>query len=99
MILRKIVPIVIAVAMLSVVFAAADADAYDTGTYINGQYVSGDCSKDEGTEHWTYKGNTLTITADSVFDLAFTDGDQAYCIYSGGLDYPFNLVQIGRAHV
>lgn len=92
MILRKIVPIVIAAAMLSVVFAAADADAYDTGTYINGQYVSGDCSKDEGTEHWTYKGNTLTITADSVFDLAYSDEEYAHCIYNGGLNYPLNIV-------
>ena len=63
--MKKLIPIMIAAAMLCVVFVAADTDAADPGTlWINGHEVTTDTTND--AEHWSYVASTNTITLNGV---------------------------------
>lgn len=89
--MRKIIPVLIAAAMLVIVFSAVgtDAAATDGGLYINGRTIneSREMTVDEGTEHWTYvySSNTLTINADSIFSKVYTEEELPGKITSYGI--------------
>ena len=81
--MRKLIPVMLAAAMIFVVFAATDtgSEASLTGTYINGQSANYSTVVDQPNEHWKYDSSGLTITGDSIFNNTAADGTTAYCIY------------------
>ena len=81
--MKKLIPIMIAAAMIIVVFAATDSgsEASLTGTYVNGNPASYGMTVDEPNAHWKYDSDGLTITGDSIFDGKVTEGTTSYCIY------------------
>lgn len=86
--MRRIVPILVAAAMIisvSVVILTDEDSAAvnEHGMYINGHEITDLIYHvDEGTEHWTYEFSTgnLTIEADSVFS--------SYCYIDNGYETP-----------
>ncbi len=90
--MKKLIPVMIAAALLVVVFAVSDTDSEASlpGTYVNGQVATYATVVDEPNEHWKYDSSALTITGDSVFDKYTTDGTTSYCIYDP--TGPLNLV-------
>ena len=63
--MKKLIPFMIAAAMIIVVFAATDSgsEATLTGTYVNGNPATYGMTVDEPNAHWKYDSDGLTIKA------------------------------------
>ena len=82
--MKKVIPIVIAAAMLMVVFAAGDSDATVDSLWVNGHEVTGDT--ENAGEHWSYVASTNTLTLSGVnFTAEKYDADRytSGCIFDG----------------
>lgn len=89
--MKKIIPIMIAAAMLfagCIIFLDNDSDAIDDGFWVNGHEVTGDTTTYSESEHWTYTASSKTLTLNGVtFTNCHSDGaEYASPIYDGRND-------------
>lgn len=68
--MKRLLPILIAAAMLFVILSAADSNAdYTNALYVDGKSVT------ESDERWSWDGETLTLNDGAVFDNSYKDSD------------------------
>ena len=92
--MKKLIPIMIAAAMVVVLFAAADtgseASEHYIGIHINGESVNNWKEVDKENEHWKYDSHGLTITGDTIFEnyvpVTYLGNTNSYCIYFNNLN-------------
>ena len=98
--MKKIIPIMIALSMLTICFVALDTDseAVDVGLWVNGHEVTGDTTAYSETEHWTYTASTNTLALNGVtFTTTHSDMDRSISspIFDGRSDSTLKIVLSG----
>ena len=98
--MKKIIPIMIALSMLTICFVASDTDseAVDIGLWVNGHEVTGDTTAYSETEHWTYTASTNTLALNGVtFTETHSDLDRLVSspIFDGRNDSTLKVVLHG----
>jgi len=81
--MKKIIPIMIALSMLTICFVAFDSDVVatdpDNGLWVNSHHVTDSTTEYSESEHWSYDLSTNTLTLNGVdFTLSHVDENDTF---------------------